>query len=121
MKEEKKRRLRGAWAIAWVLQVIAMLIVSAGASVSIGASVPLYNLALWIAVPACGALTACAAVRFGGLLNYTAWVAPPACLFLAHYLIWGFAPPAGPALLCAFVSLVGAAAGEVLRQHKNQK
>ena len=120
MKEVKKHSVRGIWALAWLIQAIVMFLVCAGASLSIGVSPTLYDMMLWFVVPVCGAATACAAVRFGRLLNYAAWIAPPACLFWAHYLVWGFAPPAGCALLCAFVSLVGAAAGEVLRQRKEK-
>ena len=72
-------------------------------------------LMLWVAVPLAGLFTALQAVR-RGLNNYLAWIAPAACLYAANRLVWGYSPPAGPALLTAFVSLVGAAAGQVLLQ-----
>ena len=72
-------------------------------------------LALWILAPVAGLFSSCQAVR-RGLNNYLAWLAPAACLYAANYLLWRYSPPAGPGLLTAFASLVGAAAGEVLRQ-----
>ena len=55
----------------------------------------------------------------GGLNNYLAWIMPAPCLYGVNYLVWGFAPPAGPALLTAFLSLVGAAAGQVIVQRSD--
>lgn len=75
---------------------------------------------LWGVAPLAGLFTACRAVR-RGLNNYCAWIAPAACLFLAHWLLWGYAPPAGAALLTAFTSLIGAAAGEVLSQREKRQ
>ena len=72
-------------------------------------------LMLWVAVPLAGLFTALQAVR-GGLNNYLAWIPPVPCLYLANKLVWGYAPPAGPALLTDLTSLVGAAAGQVLLQ-----
>ena len=114
MKSNAKSPRRLGWLRAWAIQIAASLLAGALASGSLGLHATLYGLLLWIAVPLAGAFTACRAV-LGGLNNYLAWLAPPACLYAAHYLIWRYAPPAGPALVCAFVSLVGAAAGEVLK------
>lgn len=108
------------WIVAWLIQIAEMLAVSALASLSLGVHPALYSLALWVLTPLIGAATACRAV-LRGLLNYAAWIAPPVCLFAAHNLIWGYVPPAGAMLLCAFVSLVGAAAGEVLARQRPKK
>ena len=120
MKRQAKGPGRLRWLRAWAIQAAVMLAVGLAASISVGAGRLVYGAMLWLAVPLAGAWTACAAVR-GGLWNYAAWVAPPACLFAAHYGLWRFAPPAGPALLCAFVSLVGAATGEVIVQREKTK
>ena len=108
------------WPAAWAIQIAEALLVGALASLSLGLHPWAYNLMLWVVAPLLGALTAFQAVR-RGLLNHAAWIAPPACLCIAHTLIWGYLPHAGAMLLCAFIALVGAAAGEVYtQQHKNQ-
>lgn len=109
--------MRRGWLIAWAIQAAEMLAACALASLSLELHPALYGLALWLLVPLLGALTACRAV-LRGLLNYAAWIAPPLCLLAAHTLIWGYVPPAGAMLLCAFISLIGAAAGEVLNRQK---
>ena len=55
---------------------------------------------------------------FAQLNNYLAWSPPAPILYGANLLIWGYAPPAGPALLTALTSLVGAAAGQILLQRR---
>ena len=121
MKRDKRKR---AWLRAWIWQIAIMLAICVLVSAAYGA-VPtwLYGGLLWVVVPAAGLATACRAVR-RGLLNYAAWVAPPVCLYLSHFAIWRYAPPAGAALLCAFAALIGAAAGQVTLEckgkHKNR-
>ena len=107
--------MRHGWLWAWALQIGCMLAAGLLASLAYGAGAALYGVALWGFVPLAGLLTACRAVR-RGLNNYLAWLAPAPCLYAAHTLLWGFSPHAGAALLTAFCSLVGAAAGEVLNQ-----
>lgn len=104
---------RWLWALA--LQVIEMTAVCLLAALAEGAGALPRALMLWVAAPVAGLVTACRAVR-RGLNNYLAWIPPAPCLYLANRLIWGYAPPAGPALLTALTSLVGAAAGQVLTQ-----
>ena len=111
--------MKHKWIGAWALQIVEMLAVSLLASLSAGVGGPLHGVLLWGATPVAGLLTACRAVR-RGLNNYLAWIAPAPCLFAVHYLIWGYSPSAGAALLTAFASLVGAAAGEVLNQKKQK-
>ena len=56
-----------------------------------------------------------------GLNNYLGWLAPPLMEVLGNALVWGYPPSAGPVFVCAFVSLVGAATGEVRnRQGSNE-
>ena len=112
--------MKNRWLKAWILQIIIMLAASILQALSYWISPLLYDILLWAALPLAGMYTAYRAV-LGGLLNYAAWIAPPACMFIAHLAIWKFSPPAGPALLCAFISLIGAAAGEVMNQRIQQK
>lgn len=71
-----------------------------------------YGILIWAIVPLMGAVSAYRATR-RGLNNYLAWLAPPICTVAVHALVWVYLPEPGPALLCALVSLIGAAAGEV--------
>ena len=85
---------RWKWPLVWLAQWASMF--AAGlliaASDLLGAAV--YAAASWIGMPLLGAVSAYRATR-RGLLNYAAWIAPP---------------------VCALISLVGAAAGEVMNQ-----
>ena len=56
-----------------------------------------------------------------GLNNYLAWLAPAACLFAAHFALWGYSPNPGAGLLTALLSLVGAAAGQVLKERGGKR
>ena len=105
--------MKHKWLRALALQTVEMIGVSLLAALSEEAGALPRALMLWVLVPLAGMLTACQAVR-GGLNNYLAWIAPVPCLYGVNLLVWGYAPPPGPALLTAFLSLVGAAAGQVL-------
>lgn len=112
---------RWRWLFAWGIQIVEMLLVCLIVSAAYGVHPPvLYTVSAWIVTPLFGAYTAFRAV-LRGLSNYAAWIAPPACMFAAHCIVWGFSPSPGPALLCAFVSLIGAATGEVLKQRRQNK
>ena len=117
MNGNKKKPGKPGWIAAWLVQIAATLCVGALSALSLGIHPALYGAALWLLTPLFGAYTALRAGR-RGLLNYAAWIAPPVCQCAAHVLSWGYVPPAGAMLLCAFVSLVGAAAGEVLNQRR---
>jgi hypothetical protein len=106
----KKRWL---WALA--LQIAQMAAVGLLTALAEGAGALPRALMLWVAAPVAGLVTACRAVQ-RGLNNYLAWIAPVPCLYGINLLVWGYAPPPGPALLTAFLSLVGAAAGQVIVQ-----
>ena len=118
MTKWNERAYRGRWAVAWGLQIAAMFAAGLLTAASHGVHPVLHGALTWVLMPLAGAVTAYRAVR-RGLLNYAAWIAPPACLYLANRLVWGYAPSAGAALLCAFVSLVGAAAGEVAKRQRH--
>ncbi|MBR6767630.1 MAG: hypothetical protein IKM02_06745 [Clostridia bacterium] len=105
------------WLKAWIIQFAIMLAACLLAELSYYVSSLLRDIILWAGIPLLGAVTAARCV-LGGLNNYLAWIAPPVCSAGASLLLWGYVPKAGPVLMCAFVSLVGAAAGEVLKENK---
>lgn len=112
--------LKHRWLRAWLVQVALMLAACLLQAATYPVSPALYGALLWGAVPLAGLATACLAVR-RGLNNYLAWLAPAPCLYAAHYALWRFAPSPGAALLTAFASLVGAAAGEVLNRRGRRR
>ncbi|MBQ3079949.1 MAG: hypothetical protein IJC48_08150 [Clostridia bacterium] len=72
----------------------------------------LYSVGIWALVPLSGAIGAYIAVR-RGVNAYLAWLVPPICAALVPLIAsMGYLPPAGRVLMCAFISIVGAAAGD---------
>ncbi len=118
-KTEKKGKRKWKWPLVWLVQIVEMLIISALVALTDAFGGIIYNILAWAAMPILGLLSSCRATR-RGLLNYAAWIAPPICMALTHWLIWTYLPDAAPVLICAFCSLVGAAAGEVLNQQEKQ-
>jgi len=79
------------------------------------------NILQWTLVPLCGAATAYWLTR-KGINQYLTWILPPVCYSALPWLVIGYPPKAGVMLLCVFVSVVGAAAGEVKnRMYKENK
>ena len=107
------------WRMLWALQFFVMLIVALCATylplLFPAVSVLLRAVFLWILPCTLGPVTACAATR-RGLISYAAWILPPLVHSAVPWLCIGFPPSPGSMLLCAFVSLVGAAAGDVLQR-----
>lgn len=116
----RKREKGSSWLLAWGLQIVAAAFAGAAASLADVGPAWLRMPVVWLLLPLFGGATAGFAV-LKGLSNYLAWIAPPALYYAAHLLIWGYAPPMFAALLTAFISLVGAAAGEVLRVRKKNQ
>ena len=100
------------WPLVWLVQAAACLALGALAALSLWLGKLVHAAFLWGVAPLGGAAAGYIAVR-RGLNNYLAWLAPPLMEALANLLIWGYPPSAGPVFLCGFLSLVGAAAGEV--------
>ena len=111
--------MKHRWLWAWLAQIAIALAASMLASLARPLGSFPYGLMMWGLVPLAGMLTACGCVR-RGLNNYLAWLAPAPCLYAAHYALWRFSPSAGAALLTAFLSLVGAAAGDVLNRREKR-
>jgi len=114
---KKQRKLTLKWPLIWLIQMAGMLAVSVMIALSYYVSSALHGLLFWGGLSVAGFIAACLAT-VKGLLNYAAWIMPPVMGALGHYLVWDYLPGAGPILLCAFVSLVGAATGEVLKEQK---
>lgn len=114
-KENGRAGKGGRWLWIWLAQFASMLLFSLLVSLSLWLGGFVYGVCLWVLSPLAGAVSACLATK-KGLLNYIAWLAPPLMLLAGYELAWGYLLTPGPVLLNAFVSLVGAAAGEVSRR-----
>lgn len=76
----------------------------------------LYSVCAWALWPIMG-LASAYMVTIRGINNYLAWLAPPLAGILAHYLAFFYLPTsAGPILICALCSIIGAAAGDVKKK-----
>lgn len=115
MKQHKQTKyipLKWLWIL--LIQLISMLALGALISLSVIPGKIFHGICLWGVMPVCGFISACLATK-KGLLNYAAWIAPPIMEIFGNLLVWGYSPTMGPVFLCAFISLVGAATGEVLK------
>ena len=80
-----------------------------------------YGACQWALLPLLGAVSAYF-VTVRGVSNYLAWIAPPFMGIIAHYLAFFYLPPtAGPFFVCAAVSVVGAATGDVVKKARKSK
>lgn len=120
MKAKKQRNIRAKWLIIWFIQIASMLALSALIALSYYLGPVLHGILFWGGLSLAGFVSACLATC-KGLLNYAAWIMPPVTGFLGHYLVWEYPPKAGPIFLCAFISLVGAATGEVIKRQGTHK
>ena len=105
------------WKLLWPLQALVMLIISLLSTflplLLPAAAQPLRIVFLWLLPAAAGAWTACLLAK-SGLNSYAAWIVPPVIHSIVPLFFLGYLPSPFSMLLCAFVSLVGAAAGDVL-------
>ena len=80
----------------------------------------LFLAALWGVMPLTGLVSAYL-VTVSGINQYLAWIAPPAMGICAHYLTCFYLPNSPlPFFLCGVFSIVGAAAGDVVKK-RNRK
>lgn len=111
------RKILSNWRLFWPMQALIALIIALCATflplLFPTAAAPLQFLFLWILPAAAGAWTACILSR-SGLISYAAWIAPPIVHSVVPLIALGYLPSPFSMLLCAFVSLVGAAAGDEL-------
>ena len=116
MAKRLTKRERGiSWPLVWLIQAAAMLALGALAALSTLLGGVAHGAFLWALMPLGGMAAGCLAT-LRGLNNYLAWLAPPLMEIAASLLIWGYSPSAAPVFLCGFLSLVGAAAGEVCKR-----
>lgn len=111
---------RWKWSAAWLAQIGLMLLAGAVFALAQLLGAVVSAVVQWAVLPLLGAVSAYRTTR-RGLNNYLAWLAPPICTAVGHWLLWRYLPQPGPVLTCAFVSLVGAAAGEVMNRELAQK
>ena len=114
-RQSTKRERRIPWPLIWLIQAAAMLALGALAALSALAGGFVHGAFLWALMPLIGMAAGCLAT-IKGLNNYLAWLAPPLMEIGSSLLIWGYSPSVGPVFLCGFLSLVGAAAGEVYKR-----
>ena len=114
-KKSIKSGRRIPWPLIWLIQAAAMLALGTLAALSTLLGGLAHGAFLWVLMPLGGMAAGCLATR-KGLNNYLAWMAPPLMEIAGSLLIWGYSPSAGPVSLCGFLSLVGAAAGEVYKR-----
>ena len=114
-KQLMRKARRISWPLIWLIQAAAMLALGMLAAFSTLLGVLAHGAFLWALMPLGGMAAGFFATR-KGLNNYLAWLAPPLMEIAASLLIWGYSPSVGPVFLCGFLSLVGAAAGEVYKR-----
>ena len=109
------------WKLLWPVQALIMLIIALLSTflplLFPAAALPLRIIFLWILPSAAGAWTACLLTQ-SGLNSYAAWIIPPVIHSVTPLIALGYLPAPFSMLLCAFISLVGAAAGDVLSKRK---
>ena len=110
------------WRLMWLFQLLIMLLIALAATflplIFPIAAVPLRVVFMWLLPLTAGAWTSCTLAR-AGLTAYASWVLPPVVHSVIPWLLIGYPPSAASMLVCALLSLVGSAAGDVLyrREH----
>ncbi len=112
------------WRFWWALQGVGMLIIALCATFLPlffpALELPLRIIFLWILPLAFGAWSAYQAVC-RGLISYAAWLLPPMIHSVVPWIGIGYPPAPLSMLLCAFISLIGAAAGDVMHKQTQEK
>ena len=123
MNKTSNRAAKGPRRLKWygvlLLQVILTLAAFLLLDLSLLIGGFVYGMCRWVFMPLCGLLSACISTR-AGFINYLAFLVPPLASLLSSLILWGYLPQPAPVFVCGFVSLVGAAAGEVLKQNTRQ-
>lgn len=118
------RKLMSNWRLSWLLQLVVMAVVALAATLLPlyfpAAALPLRVIFLWILPCTLGPASACL-LTCAGLTGYAAWIVPPVIHSALPWVLIGYPPSPASMLICAFVSLVGAAAGDVLYRSRTAK
>lgn len=116
-RQAASRQIPLKWLWILLVQLVSCFAIAIPGALSMWLGGTVHGICSWVLLPVAGFISACLATR-KGLLNYAAWILPPLVQLPANLLVWGYLPTPGPILLCAFISLVGAATGEVLKRQK---
>ena len=118
-------RGKRGWIIGLSVQIVCLSVISAA-----NALMPLFlplsdpimfqRIISWIVIQIAGAVSAYYAVRTG-LGNFFAWIMPPVLYAAIPWLVIGYPPNAGPMLLCALLSITGAAAGDEMNKREEKR
>lgn len=103
-----------------LLQLLVISLLSAAlplAALILGLSA-LLTATYWVLLPLAGLFSSLRVTRCG-ISCYLAWILPPICMSAAPWLLIGYPPDAGAMLLCVLLSIVGAAAGDVLNKRND--
>ena len=113
--QSMKKGRKISWPLIWLIQAAAVLVLGLLAALSTLLGGFVHGIFLWALMPLAG-MAAGYIATLRGLNNYLAWLAPPLMEIAGSLMIWGYSPSVGPVFLCGFLSLVGAAAGEVRKR-----
>jgi hypothetical protein len=128
---EKKRggmiiiRVKRGWIIGLSVQIVSLSAISAANAIMplvlpLSDPIMFQRIISWLIIQIAGTLSAYYAVRTG-LSNFFAWIMPPVLYTSIPWLIIGYPPGAGPMLLCALVSIMGAAAGVEINKREEKR
>jgi len=116
------QKIFGNWRLMWPLQALMMILIALCATLLPllfpAAHMPLRLFFLWLLPCTVGAWSSFRLTRCG-LTCYAAWLLPPVMHTAVPWLVLGFPPTPISMALCALVSLVGAAAGDVLNKQEH--
>ena len=101
-----------------LIQLVISAVSSYLAALSLYLGAVVNSVCVWVLLPLMGAVTSYK-ITVRGVNNYLAWILPPLMGVIAHYLAFFYLPQTpGAFLVCAVASIVGAAAGDVVKKSR---
>ena len=116
--DQSERRLSVWWIL--LIQAASALGFSVCAALTLFLGKWFHGVFVWALTPLFGAVSAYLAAQ-KGLNNYIAWIVPPLTELLGYFLVWNTLPQPGPVMVCALVTLFGAAAGHVKKTRAEKR